>query len=637
MEGDAGLVWDDEGRIYHEDYMFFARTSPNPMPRHLTHPARPQPEKAFSALATTIQKYGHMYYHFVAETLPKLVLLRDAGLPAGAKVLTWGMPWEKQYTDRLGFADEQLVRYDPDALYSADTVYLPTPTPRITPTREGLLAVREALGIEVLPAAERDAIVYCSRAAEGTRAVANEAALLAALEAAYPDHEVVVYQSGPPLDEVIALFQRAAVIIGPHGAGLSHLLFAAPGTRVVEFLFMRDPPMMFWHMARALDMDYWMLPVPQAYWMEPEMEIPVAEVLDILSAALGGKANRACPEGREVAPAAEGGSACVECRPGTYSFGAEAVCEPCFKGRYAERAGQAACRTCPSGTFAVAGLGCAACPAGTVSWIPGAHDASQCVTEEEHQRFLNDIDLNLRKMEKLSPRQARRSLEEDGYLVDGMDDAEDGYLVEGMAGAKTDDYTAPLPDDIAALCREAAAIAAEGYGPRNSSISVRGVDCTGVVEGMDVWENYFIPDALCPTGMAEADTVDALRSAAGNQPRCVECGLETLVAIEADCDHAKPSAGCCYLAQKWNDGGCFCAAGSGRMSAEMGLSDKVMTGIGEACGFNPINRERFNCPAVDELVVIEDLDSAAPARASTYLAVAVAAAATLCVGGLLSD
>ena len=104
-------------------------------------------------------------------------------------------------------------------------------------------------------------------------------------------------------------------IIGPHGAGLSHLLFAAPGTRVVEFLFMRDPPMMFWHMARALDMDYWMLPVPQAYWMEPEMEIPVAEVLDILSAALGGKANRACPEGREVAPAADGGSACVECRP----------------------------------------------------------------------------------------------------------------------------------------------------------------------------------------------------------------------------------------------------------------------------------------------------------------------------------
>ena len=73
------------------------------------------------------------------------------------------------------------------------------------------------------------------------------------------------------------------------------------------------------------------------------------------------------------------------------------------------------------------------------------------------------------------------------------------------------------------------------------------------------------------------------------------------------------------------------------MSAEMGLSDKVMTDIGEACGFNPINRERFNCPAVDELVVIEDLDSAAPARASTYLAVAVAAAATLCVGGLLSD
>ena len=31
-----------------------------------------------------------MYYHFVVETLPKLALLKRAGLPEGTKILMWG-------------------------------------------------------------------------------------------------------------------------------------------------------------------------------------------------------------------------------------------------------------------------------------------------------------------------------------------------------------------------------------------------------------------------------------------------------------------------------------------------------------------------------------------------------------------
>lgn len=34
--------------------------------------------------------------------------------------------------------------------------------------------------------------------------------------------------------ETIELFQRARLVMGPHGAGLSHIVFSAPGTTGAE-------------------------------------------------------------------------------------------------------------------------------------------------------------------------------------------------------------------------------------------------------------------------------------------------------------------------------------------------------------------------------------------------------------------
>lgn len=160
----------------------------------------------------------------------------------------------------------------------------PTPVLRFTTAREALRMTQAAFDVtESLPASERDLIVYCSRKGAGTREVGNERELLRRLRAAYPNEKVVVYENVDDVHDLVALFRRAKVILGPHGAGLSHMLFAEPGTHVIEFQFMKDPPMMFWHLAEALQQDYWLLPVPNAWWMQREMDVPIDELLDVFA------------------------------------------------------------------------------------------------------------------------------------------------------------------------------------------------------------------------------------------------------------------------------------------------------------------------------------------------------------------
>jgi capsular polysaccharide biosynthesis protein len=61
--------------------------------------------------------------------------------------------------------------------------------------------------------------------------LADEQQLEAFLSAAGFD---VVHLEDTPWIEQIRLFQHARVIAGPHGAGLSNLVFARPGTIVIE-------------------------------------------------------------------------------------------------------------------------------------------------------------------------------------------------------------------------------------------------------------------------------------------------------------------------------------------------------------------------------------------------------------------
>ena len=166
---------------------------------------------------------------------------------------------------------------------------------------------------------------------------------------------------------------------------------------------------MFWSEAASLNMPYWMVPVPQAFWMQAEMDAPADEIRAVITRVLGRDSNAPCAPGSAPSAAAQpaltssassasnpaiasssslstsssrraGRSlssssssqltsaayssvlsrpssksktlvprACGLCAPGTYSFNGLA-CSPCFPGQVAKETGSTYCSTCPSDT-----------------------------------------------------------------------------------------------------------------------------------------------------------------------------------------------------------------------------------------------------------------------------------------------
>ena len=240
------------------------------------------------------------YWHWLTDALPKALLYAEmAGEAEGCKVLAYDFPWTRPFLAIvLGQqrAHDAMLPYRPSTLYHACRVLLPFPSALDAPSHAQLVALRGA----VLPHAAAAAVAAAAVAAVGTRAplvllqlrqggrgssvhgagraLTNLPELVRALRRAFgasasdgsggsdgsdggaaasaadegvegteggvhrrrgaaPTVEVVVFDHrGMSVAEQVALYTRAAVVIGVHGAGFANALWASAGARIVEIV-----------------------------------------------------------------------------------------------------------------------------------------------------------------------------------------------------------------------------------------------------------------------------------------------------------------------------------------------------------------------------------------------------------------
>lgn len=192
------------------------------------------------------------YYHWLVDFYPRLVLFRRLG----ARLRVMGVRRVALRRDPPAFVTALLARLDigEDEIRWIDG-------DRATPFRSLVLLSNlsqygylHPQGVGIL----RDAFqaagrghrrLYVSRRDATARRITNEAGLAAALESA--GFETVV-PSRLDFESQARLFAEASVIVGPHGAGLTNLLFAPPGATLVELWPSVRPLRHFSMLARAL-------------------------------------------------------------------------------------------------------------------------------------------------------------------------------------------------------------------------------------------------------------------------------------------------------------------------------------------------------------------------------------------------
>ena len=234
------------------------------------------------------------YFHWMFDALPRVDLIRRAGFEPDRWYAPLSRPFHAETLARAGVDPARVIdaaavpHVRADRLIAASPPGLTgNPTPATRRFLRGLFAAElEGAGT---PGARPSRRVYLSRADARGRRVLDEDALFGLLAGlGYERHTL----GGRSAADQARLFAGATHVVAPHGAGLTNLVFCAPGARVLELFHPGYVNVCYWSLANLGGVGYHWLAGEGA--AAPPGRCPALTGADIrLSPAALGRALRA--------------------------------------------------------------------------------------------------------------------------------------------------------------------------------------------------------------------------------------------------------------------------------------------------------------------------------------------------------
>jgi hypothetical protein len=197
------------------------------------------------------------YYHWLVQTIPGLDWsVRNIGADKITLLSGDLKPWQAEVLEILGYDRISRIVLDPRHHYSI---------PRLdySEFQNGSTAFEVSLSAQTIydrmAAATVDRtpvdtdILYVARTDSMNRAAENEEALIKLLEA---QGVRAVVPGSLSVRQQINLFGKARAVIGPHGAGLTNVIFCRPGTIFYELLPSHYLSPRFSRLAQAAGLNY---------------------------------------------------------------------------------------------------------------------------------------------------------------------------------------------------------------------------------------------------------------------------------------------------------------------------------------------------------------------------------------------
>ncbi|MHC2090032.1 glycosyltransferase family 61 protein [Methylobacterium sp. CM6244] len=193
-------------------------------------------------LAFAANRMSRGLYHWLIDHLPRFAWIVPSGILSNKQfsiLLNGHRPFESETLDLLGLRH---VAVGLTETVFVERLLVPPPVLPLDAGDLHLPAVFEPLGERADAIAREQGAhlperVYITRRDATRRPLVNESEI--EREVAAHDFTVLEF-SALPLWHQIAIARNARIIMGPHGAGLSHIVFAKPGTKVIELMPIRD-------------------------------------------------------------------------------------------------------------------------------------------------------------------------------------------------------------------------------------------------------------------------------------------------------------------------------------------------------------------------------------------------------------
>ena len=223
----AGIVVTAENALLADvsDLAFVADDRAGPL--RMSHLPRPKHTPLTVAVLTTGPH--HNFYHWMIEALPRLDLYERSGVSIDCFYAPTGTRFQRESLDLLGISPDRILPATRQTHLAPARLLASSFTGSPSLAKTDYLSRR--LGLHAGLLAGRSRRIFITRAGRRARAVANERELLRSLK---PLGFERVRLEAMPLLKQVALFQQAECVVGPHGAGLTNLVFCRPGTQVVE-------------------------------------------------------------------------------------------------------------------------------------------------------------------------------------------------------------------------------------------------------------------------------------------------------------------------------------------------------------------------------------------------------------------
>jgi capsular polysaccharide biosynthesis protein len=231
--GDYGANITPGGTLDYETSHYFGIKRWREHPIYLRRRLPPVEKVDGTVVALATRGGSNNYYHFITDVLPRFGVFEDAmpGVEPDGLYVPATSKWQQNLLELTGLAKYPLIATAKHRAVRADRLVVPSiSNPYEVAPRPTIEWLRRRL--PPVDTAAQPRRIYVTRGTDrNNRSLVHE-------EATWPLLEqrgfVRVAPETTSIQEQIDLFAAAEVIVAPHGAALTNLVFCSPGVRVLE-------------------------------------------------------------------------------------------------------------------------------------------------------------------------------------------------------------------------------------------------------------------------------------------------------------------------------------------------------------------------------------------------------------------